>query len=175
MTRKSLDLQPTLTGNLINLRPLSTDDAENLYKVANDPLIWKQHPSPLRYQRPVFDAEILLPALDSKSTLVVIDSKTNAVIGSSRYYDVDETNFELAIGFTFLSRSYWGGVVNAEMKNLMLAHAFKWGKRVWFHVGIDNIRSQKAMEKIGAVLSHKEPRLLNGIPITHCYYYIETK
>jgi len=175
MSENFFDLQPTLFGNSISLRSLQIEDAESLYEVARDPLIWEQHPSPLRYKRTVFDAEILLPALASQSTLVAVDSKTNAIIGSSRYYDVDETNFELAIGFTFLARSHWGGVVNAEMKNLMLTHAFKWAKRVWFHVGIDNIRSQKAMEKIGAVLSHKEPRLLNGMPITHCYYYIETK
>ena len=56
----------------------------------------------------------------------------------------------MAVGFTFLSRLHWGGKVNAEMNDLMLAHAFTWAKRVWFHVGIDNIRSQKAMEKIGA-------------------------
>ena len=175
MSENFFHLQPTLFGNSIFLRSLQIEDAESLYEVARDPLIWEQHPSPLRYKRTVFDAEILLPALASQSTLVAVDSKTNAIIGSSRYYDVDETNFELAIGFTFLARSHWGGVVNAEMKNLMLTHAFKWAKRVWFHVGIENIRSQKAMEKIGAVLSHKEPRLLNGMPITHCHYYIETK
>ena len=175
MSENFFDLQPRLFGNSIYLRPLQVEDAESLYKVARDPLIWEQHPSPLRYKRTVFDAEILLPALASQSTLVAVDSKSNAIIGSSRYYDVDKNNFELAIGFTFLARSHWGGVVNAEMKNLMLTHAFKWAKRVWFHVGIENIRSQKAMEKIGAVLSHKEPRLLNGMPITHCYYYVQTK
>jgi RimJ/RimL family protein N-acetyltransferase len=59
------------------------------------------------------------------------------------------------------------------MKDLMLTHAFKWAKRVWFHVGIDNIRSQKAMEKIGGKLTHKTPRSLNGSPVMHCYYYID--
>ena len=85
----------------------------------------------------------------------------------------DAEHREMAVGFTFLSRLHWGGKVNAEMKDLMLAHAFKWAKRVWFHVGIDNIRSQKAMEKIGGKLSHTSPRTLNGCPVMHCYYFID--
>jgi RimJ/RimL family protein N-acetyltransferase len=121
----------------------------------------------------VFDAEIFQTGLASQSTLVAVDSKTDEIIGSSRYYDVDAKHREIAVGFTFLSRLHWGGKVNAEMKDLMLAHAFKWAKRVWFHVGIDNIRSQKAMEKIGGKLSHTSPRTLNGCPVMHCYYFID--
>ena len=56
MEEKFFDLQPTLTGNSIYLRPLQIEDAEGLFKVASDPLIWEQHPSPMRYERAVFDA-----------------------------------------------------------------------------------------------------------------------
>ncbi len=173
MSENFFDLQPTLRGNSILLRPLLIEDAQGLYNVARDPLIWEQHPSPMRYQRAVFDAEIFQTGLASQSTLVAVDSKINAVIGSSRYYDVDASTHELAIGFTFLARSHWGGKVNAEMKELMLSHAFKWAKRVWFHVGIDNIRSQKAMEKIGTKLSHTATRTVNGVPVLHCHYYMD--
>ncbi|MFN6101612.1 MAG: GNAT family N-acetyltransferase [Burkholderiales bacterium] len=173
MSENLFDLQPTLIGNSIYLRPLQIEDAEGLYKVASDPLIWEQHPSPMRYERAVFDAEIFQTGLASHSTLVAVDSKTNEIIGSSRYYDVDAKHREIAVGFTFLSRLHWGGLVNAEMKDLMLSHAFNWAKRVWFHVGIDNVRSQKAMEKIGGKLSHTAPRTLNGTPVMHCYYYID--
>ncbi|MDA0237544.1 MAG: GNAT family N-acetyltransferase [Proteobacteria bacterium] len=175
MSAKFLDLQPILKGDSIYLRPLRIDDAESLYEVASDPLIWEQHPSPLRYKREVFDKEIFDTGLASKSTLVVVDSKTKTIIGSSRYYDVDINSLEVAIGFTFLERSHWGGIVNAEMKDLMLSHAFNWAKRIWFHVGINNIRSQKAMEKSGANLSHRAPRPLNGIPVIHCYYFIDAR
>ena len=89
MSENLFDLQPTLTGNSIYLRPLQIEDAEGLYKVASDPLIWEQHPSPMRYERAVFDAEIFQTGLASQSTLVAVDSKTNEIIGSSRYYDVD--------------------------------------------------------------------------------------
>jgi RimJ/RimL family protein N-acetyltransferase len=173
MSENFFDLQPTLFGNSIYLRPLQIEDAEDLYNAASDPLIWEQHPSPFRYQRDVFDAEIFQTGLASQSTLVAVISNTDEIIGSSRFYDIDENNLELAIGFTFLARSHWGGNVNAAMKDLMLSHAFKWAKRVWFHVGIDNIRSQKAMEKIGGKLSHTAPRNLNESPVMHCYYFID--
>jgi hypothetical protein len=76
MSENLFDLQPTLTGNSIYLRPLQIEDAEGLYKVASNPLIWEQHPSPMRYERAVFDAEIFQTGLVSQSTLVAVDSKT---------------------------------------------------------------------------------------------------
>jgi N-acetyltransferase len=168
-----INLQPVLSGDHIILRPLTADDYEPLYQVANDPLVWDQHPSPLRYQRDVFDAQLFSTGLASKATLIALDKQTSQIIGSSRYYDVDEGNLELAIGFTFLARSRWGGTANGEMKSLMLAHAFTWATRVWFHVGSNNFRSCKALEKIGAVLSHTAHRPVNGLPLEHRFYYID--
>ena len=63
----------------------------------------------------------------------------------------DQEKSEIEIGWTFLARSHWGGVYNQEMKHLMLRHAFKFVKRVIFLVGPQNLRSQRAMEKIGGV------------------------
>jgi RimJ/RimL family protein N-acetyltransferase len=168
-----INLQPVLSGDHITLRPLTADDYEPLYQVANDPLVWEQHPSPLRYQRDVFDAQIFSTGLASNATLTALDKQTSQIIGSSRYYEVDEENLELAIGFTFLARSHWGGTANGEMKSLMLAHAFTWAQRVWFHVDSNNFRSCKALEKIGAVLSHTAHRPVNGRPLEHCFYYID--
>ena len=172
MSQTRLDLQPVLIGENIRLRPLDSGDFAYLFQVANDPLIWEQHPSSLRYQRDVFEREVFETGLKSKSTLVITDNTSSQVIGSSRFYDIDEEKCELAIGYTFLARSHWGGVTNKEVKSLMLNHAFTWASRVWFHVGSCNIRSCRALEKIGAKLSHEESRDINGEPIDHCYYFI---
>ena len=56
---------------------------------------------------------------------------------------------EIEIGWTFLARSHWGGAHNRELKRLMLAHAFKFVDNVIFFVGANNLRSQRAVEKIG--------------------------
>ena len=146
----SFDLQPVLQGELLTLRPLRPGDFDELYAVASDALIWEQHPANDRYKEEVF-REFFRKALESGGALVAIDSKDGRVIGSSRFFGYDPEKSEIEIGWTFLARSYWGGVYNGEMKQLMLRHAFKFVNSVIFLVGPQNLRSQKALEKIGAV------------------------
>lgn len=152
----AFDLQPTLEGELLRLRPLREDDWEELFAVASDPLIWEQHPEPTRYQPAVF-REYFRGAIECGGALIVVDKKTGNIIGSSRYIGYDEERSEIEIGYTFLARAYWGGVHNREMKDLMLGHAFRFVRHVVFLVGPENFRSQKAMEKIGGV--RVEPRV----------------
>ena len=146
----SFDLQPTLEGKLLQLRPLHPEDWDDLYAVASDPLIWEQHPKKDRYKEEIF-REFFREALESRGALIVIDSKDGQVIGSSRFHGYDNDKSEIEIGWTFLARSHWGGLYNREMKQLMLRHAFRFVKSVVFLVGPENLRSQRALETIGAV------------------------
>ena len=154
----SCDWQPVLKTDLIELRPLRPDDHDDLYAVAADPLIWEQHPVKNRCEpegfRVFFDE-----AMASGGALIAIDARTRQVIGSSRYHGYDAVRGEVEIGWTFLARSHWGGRYNGEMKRLMLQHAFSRVSRVVFVIGRHNIRSQRAVEKIGAVFtgSRTEP------------------
>ena len=144
------DYQPVLTGDLVELRPLRADDFDALYAVASDPLIWEQHPDHDRWREDVFRG-YFAGAMKSGGAFLVVDRKDGRVIGSSRYASYDETASQIEIGWTFLARAYWGGRYNAEMKRLMLEHAFQFVNRVMFLVGLDNWRSQRAVEKIGGV------------------------
>ncbi len=144
------DLQPILKGELLELRPVRADDFDDLFAVASDPLIWEQHPSNDRYKPEVFK-EFFRQAMESGGALVAIDLRDGRVIGSSRFNGYDETQSEIEIGWTFLARSHWGGVYNREMKRLMLQHAFRFVNRVIFLIGPRNLRSQRAMERIGGV------------------------
>ena len=143
------DLQPILTGKLIELRPLAPADFNALFHAASDPLIWEQHPENDRYTREVFQ-RFFDGAIDSKGAFAVIERKSGKIIGSSRYHDLKPEESQVEIGFTFLERAYWGGEYNREMKSLMLDHAFRFVERVVFVVGENNLRSQKALAKIGA-------------------------
>src|ERR1041385_1862508 len=143
------ELQPRLEGELLELRPLETDDWDELFAVASDSLIWEQHPESDRYTEKVFRT-YFQGALESGGAFVIIDRKTQQIIGSTRFYGYDPEKSEIEIGWTFLARKYWGGRYNAEMKTLLLNHAFKFVRNVVFLVGEKNFRSQKAMEKIGA-------------------------
>src|SRR5688572_19125908 len=95
------DLQPCLTGDLLELRPLRPDDFCDLYAVAADPLIWEQHPAKDRYQEEVFRA-FFREALASGGALIALDRTDGRVIGSSRYHGYDEAVSEIEIGWTFL-------------------------------------------------------------------------
>ena len=143
------DLQPLLIGESIELRPLRSDDFEALFRAASDPLIWEQHPESDRYQRNVFQ-KYFDGALESRGAFAIIDCKSGRIIGSSRYCNLDSGKREVEIGWTFLERKFWGGHCNRELKSLMLDHAFRFVDRVLFVVGENNIRSQKALLKIGA-------------------------
>jgi RimJ/RimL family protein N-acetyltransferase len=144
------ELQPTLTGELVELRPLRADDFHALYAVARDPLIWELHPERERYQEDIF-RRFFSGALESGGAFIVFDRATGDVIGSTRYFGYDEQRGEIEIGWTFLARSHWGGRYNHEMKRLMLEHAFRFVERVIFLVGPQNFRSRSAVEKIGGL------------------------
>jgi len=146
----SFDLQPVLKGKLLELRPLRKEDFHDLYEVASDPLIWEQHPADDRYKEDVFKG-FFREALESGGALIAIDSQTDKIIGSSRFHAHDKEKSEIEIGWTFLARSHWGGSYNREMKHLMLRHAFRFVSSVVFLVGPQNLRSQRALEKIGGV------------------------
>jgi RimJ/RimL family protein N-acetyltransferase len=164
-------LQPHLQGPTLTLRPLVASDFDALHAVASDPLIWAQHPSRNRHERAVFEPWFT-EALASRGALVVVDTASGAVLGSSRYYDWHADERSLAIGFTFLARSHWGGATNAELKRLMLDHAFQHADVVWFHVAPGNLRSQRALEKIGASFSHGGLKQLSGAASEYLFYAV---
>jgi RimJ/RimL family protein N-acetyltransferase len=168
-----MTLQPILHGTRVSLRPLVPDDWAALYAVAADPLIWEVHPAHDRWQEPVF-RRFFADALESGGALVAYDPTTNAVIGSSRYDPRRAEPGEIEIGWTFLARSHWGGATNAEMKRLMIAHALEHYTQTIFLVGETNLRSRRAMEKIGGKLLNRTSTYeMAGSPVQHVVYAID--
>lgn len=146
----NFELQPTLENKTVKLIPLKEDDFETLYEIASDPLIWEQHPNKDRYKREVFE-NFFKGAMESGGAFLIYDNQSGKAIGSSRYYFPDDRPDSVAIGYTFLAKDHWGTTYNNAVKKLMLEHAFKFVRTVYFHIGAENIRSQKAIEKLGAV------------------------
>jgi RimJ/RimL family protein N-acetyltransferase len=144
------DRQPVLRGALLEVRPLRATDVDALFAVAADPLIWEQHPDHDRHREEAF-GRFFDDQLASGGGLLVVDARTGDVVGTSRFHGHDDERAEVEIGWTFLARSHWGGVYNRELKELMLRHAFRYVRSVIFLVGPQNVRSQRAVEKLGAV------------------------
>jgi len=153
----NFELQPTLRGETVLLRPLRPDDYDALYEAAKDPLIWEQHPDRDRYKPEVF-REYFQSGIDSGGAFAIIDLASGRIIGSSRYWNLKPQESEVEIGWTFLERKYWGGATNRDIKRLMLRHAFQFVDRVVLIVGESNFRSQRAVEKIGGRRERMEPR-----------------
>lgn len=165
-----MNLQPNhLSNHLVRLEPLQPFHFEELYLVASDPLIWEQHPNPNRYQKEVF-ISFFEGALASGGAFIVRDVDNGKALGSTRFYDYKPLDNEIKIGYTFFSRDCWGKGINKQVKTLLLNYAFIYIEKVIFHIGAQNIRSQIAIEKLGAkkigeenVAYFNEPERLNYV------------
>ena len=164
------NLQPTLENELIKVIPLEEKDFEALYAVAADPLIWEQHPNKDRYQREVFE-NFFKGAMESKGAFLVTEKASGKVVGSSRYYDPDPEKRSIAIGYTFIGRGFWGKGHNRTLKLLMLDYAFQFADLAIFHVGAGNLRSQKAIEKLGAKKTGETEVAYYGEPVKPNFIY----
>ncbi|MBY0282780.1 MAG: GNAT family N-acetyltransferase [Sphingomonas sp.] len=167
------DAQPTLVGATVTLSPLRDEDWDALFAVASDRLIWEVHPAHDRWQEPVF-RRFFANAMGSGGGLIIRDNASGAVIGSSRYDRTRVEPGEVEIGWTFLARAYWGGTTNREVKALMIGHALRWFDAVVFYVGAENVRSRRAMEKIGGTLLPDRTIDFDmaGVPTSHVVYAI---
>ena len=145
-----MNLQLILSNELITLKPLQEDDFNALFEVASDKLLWEQHPNNDRYKEEKFKV-FFDNAIQSKGAFSIIDNLTHKIIGSSRFYEFNKSESSIIIGYTFISREYWGTNYNNSLKKLMIDYAFQFVNRIHFHVGDTNYRSQKAVEKLGAI------------------------
>ena len=163
------DLQPTLHGAKVMLRPMKHGDLDSLHAAASDPLIWAQHSVRNRHERAVFE-RYFSGGMACGGSLVAVDRPSGRLIGASRYYGWDAGERSVIIGYTFLERAHWGAGTNREMKRLMLDHAFRWASVVWFHVSPENRPSQRALERIGASLHARQEIDVDGTPSTRLVY-----
>lgn len=145
----SINIQPTLENNRVLLSPLNKEDFEELYLAASDSKIWEQHPNKDRWKREIFE-NFFNGALQSGGAYKIIDKSTSEIIGSTRFYDYDEKENTILIGYTFFKVSHWGKNYNHEVKKLMLDYIFQYVNSVDFHIGVENHRSLRSISKLGA-------------------------
>ena len=173
MTTSNFNLQPEILENEITkLIPLEEKHFEALFQAASDPLIWEQHPSKDRYHREGFTA-FFKAAIDSKGSFLILDKQTGEIMGTTRYYDYDPEKLSVGIGYTFITRKYWGGPYNSSNKKLLIDYAFQHVNSILFHVGAENFRSQKAVLKLGAEKVRDMVITANGIDMPYFEYELK--
>lgn len=167
------NIQPILESDQVILYPLKADDFEELYQAASDPLVWEQHPNKDRWKKEVFQS-FFEGALQSKGAFKIVDKETGEVIGSTRYYNYDDKDSSILIGYTFYARKYWGKGVNQAVKQMMLDYIFAFVSKVYFHIGADNVRSQIAISRTGAVkVGEQEVAYYGEAPKLNYVYMLE--
>ena len=139
-----------------SLEPLTPNDFDALYAVANDPLLWEQHPEADRWKRSKFQHFFDGGIANDLGCFVIKEKRSRRAAGSSRFYGYDEADRCIRIGYTFIARTFWGTAANREIKEAMLMRAFNVVDRVFFDIGPQNYRSIAAVKKLGAVFSHDE-------------------
>lgn len=143
-----INIQPILENENIILYPINEEDFENLYQAAADPKIWEQHPNKNRWKKEIFRT-YFDGAIKSKGAFKIIDKTNQKIIGSTRFYDYDEQENAILIGYTFYTTEYWGKGINHSVKKLMLDYIFQFVSTVYFHIGASNVRSQIAIGRLG--------------------------
>lgn len=144
----NLNIQPTLENEKAVLRPLQEQDFEALYTVASDPKIWEQHPNKNRWKKDVFKV-FFDGAMQSKGAFKILDKTNGSIIGCTRFYDFEEQESSILIGYTFYAKDCWGKGFNHSVKILMLNYIFQFVSSVYFHIGATNFRSQNAINRLG--------------------------
>jgi len=146
----------TLQGSAVKLRPLQLSDAAELLEVMDEE-IWQWLPTELPRSRAEAESWVADALARQEQGLdlpfVIIDAGSGRAIGSTRLLDISPRYRHAEIGWSWLARSHWRTAANTEAKYLLLRHAFEsWGCiRVQIKTDLRNERSQRAIERLGAV------------------------
>ncbi|GAA0372487.1 GNAT family N-acetyltransferase [Bacillus horti] len=149
-------LRESLIGEHIRIEPMVESHIEGLYEIAKHESIWKHLSKDIHS---IEDMKALVgEALGNKAAgrefpFVIFSTDTNQIIGSTRFLDISQANRNLEIGWTWYTPSVWGTQANNECKYLLLKYCFETLKTIRVQLKTDhlNVRSQKAIERIGGV------------------------
>jgi RimJ/RimL family protein N-acetyltransferase len=157
MTR-GFDPQPvTLEGVSVRLEPLARRHAEDLFEVGKDETIWPYMPRPplksVQDTHAMIDQALEVAAGGTQIPFAIIERTNGKAIGSTRYLDIRPNDRGLEIGWTWVGTAFQRTVMNTECKYLLLCHAFEelGAVRVQLKTDLRNVRSQRAIERLGAV------------------------
>ena len=144
-----------LKGDQVQLLPLKKEHFEALLQLAQDKRIWAYYSldgSDTNRLRTALEEALLERQKGTQFPFVIIEKSTQKPIGSTRLLELKQVHRKLEIGWTWLHPDYWGTAINLECKLLLLSFCFETlgTTRVQLRTDENNIRSRKAIEKIGA-------------------------
>lgn len=144
-----------MENKIVQLKPMEIEDVEEIFKAACFDEIWTHMPITVKNREDVIkyvESALSLKKAGVENPFVIIDTLTNKIIGATKLMDISEQHKRGEIGFTWLTPNYWRTSINTNCKYLLLTYCFEklgW-QRVQIKTDHENIRSQKAIERIGA-------------------------
>jgi len=173
-----MKLDFVLADERVELAPLRLDNYEALIPIGQQEKLVQYSPSAIATPKSLKAfVETALQLKDNRAAIpfIVFDKAVGKYAGSTRYMNIDWRNKVLEIGSTWIGREFQGTGLNGHMKRLMIDHAFHEMafEKVGFRVDERNIRSRKAVEKLGAQLEgvlRENVYLLDGFKRNTCCY-----
>lgn len=145
-----------LVGERVELIPMETIHVGGLYAAGRRPEIWDY--MPMRVASRGDMTRLVHEALRARAEghelpFVILDRAAGRIVGSTRFLDITPAHRGIEIGWTWLAPDVWRGPVNTECKYLLLRHCFETLEmiRVGLKTDARNVRSQRAIERLGAV------------------------
>ncbi|TFG76008.1 MAG: N-acetyltransferase [Flavobacteriales bacterium] len=175
-----MELEVTLENELVRLSPLNLDNYENLLSIAAEDRLVQYSPSDIATPEALksyVEEALAQQGQKSAQPFIVFDKRTQRYAGATRYMNIGWQNKVLEIGSTWIGREFQGSGLNDQMKLLMIDHAFDpmGFEKVEFRIDERNLRSRKAVEKLGAMLEgilRRNVYLLDGYKRNTCCYGI---
>jgi RimJ/RimL family protein N-acetyltransferase len=167
-----------LENDRVLLQPLTLENFEELISIASQNNLVQYSPSNISTHASLKDyVETAIKQLNNGTSIpfIIYDKHVKAYAGSTRYMNMNFKNKVLHIGSTWIGREFHGSGLNDQMKSLMLEHAFMEMdfEKVEFRVDERNIKSRKAVKKLGCTLEgilRKDTYLLDGFKRNTCCY-----
>lgn len=147
------NIHATLTGERVRLEPLTRHHAKGLFEAGSDPAIWTwlslRQPQDLAAAEAMVDAILADP---DRRAWAQVDAGTGEVAGTTSFYAMNARHKIISIGYTWIGSAWQRTGLNRESKLLLLRHAFDdlGANRVSWETDIRNLKSQKAIERLGA-------------------------
>ncbi|HWL13847.1 MAG TPA: GNAT family protein [Ureibacillus sp.] len=144
-----------LENEVVLLRPVEIEDVEGILNAAKYPVIWEHMSVSLvtkeTVQRFVENA-IREREANVSYMFVIVHKAYNKIIGSTSFLDIAESHKRVEIGSTWITPEFWRTNINTNCKYLLLKYCFEELKlnRVQIKTGHENVRSQNAIERLGA-------------------------
>jgi len=153
----AVEINPVeLVGQKVTIRPMEVHHVQQLFEAGSNPDIWAHMPmkvQSLEDMKRLVDGALQAREQGTEFPFIILDQDSGKVVGSTRFLDISIPNRNLEIGWTWLSPSVWRTGINTECKYLLLTHCFETLGVIRVQLKTDgrNVRSQQAIERLGAV------------------------